>query len=568
MLRAIVRTVMGRVFVNGLLQQLSAFGVGRLTAIFGLAAGVAAALVYFSSAVGGGSQALLYAGLDPAEAAATGQVLDQANIPYEIREGGTALYVARDQVDEARVRIATGGPIAGASVGYEIFDQQDSFGQTSFVQNINAKRALEGELARTIQSLNYVSSARVHLNLPERRLFVRDQIDPTGAVTISTRGTLNSEQIRVIRNLVASGAGLDANNVSIADDRGRLLASASDDQTGTSIAMDERQASIEAQMRQNILDIVEGVVGPGAARVQVTAELDRQRIEENSQTFDPEGAVLASRQRSEETSSDTDGSSRNAVSASENLPDNATDGATGPASESNRQVSNETVNFSISSTRRQQITEAGAIRRLSVAVAVDGILETLEDGTTQWRARSDEEIAQIEALVRSAMGFVDEPGIRQDLLTVTQMEFARADPLLGTAATGGFSFNKNDLLRGAEILVMFITAVLIIFLVARPLVKGAGSTPMPQGLALAGAGAGGGGGMLDTANAPTALPAAASDIPAALPGGDGTGTASSMIDIEKIDGQVKASSIKKVVGIVEAHPEESISILRSWLHET
>ncbi|WP_300530053.1 flagellar basal-body MS-ring/collar protein FliF [Maricaulis sp.] len=554
--------------MNGLLQQLSAFGVGRLAAIFGLAAGVAAALVYFSSAVGGGSQALLYAGLDPAEAVATGQVLDQANIPYEIREGGTALYVARDQVDEARVRIATGGPITGASVGYEIFDQQDSFGQTSFVQNINAKRALEGELARTIQSLNYVSSARVHLNLPERRLFVRDQIDPTGAVTISTRGTLNSEQIRVIRNLVASGAGLDANNVSIADDRGRLLASASDDETGTSLAMDERQASIEAQLRQNILDIVEGVVGAGAARVQVTAELDRQRIEENSQTFDPEGAVLASRQRSEESSSDTDGNNRNAVSASENLPDNGTEGENGPTSESNRQVSNETVNFSISSTRRQQVTEAGAIRRLSVAVAVDGILETLEDGTTQWSARPDEQIAQIEALVRSAMGFVDEPGVRQDTLTVSQMEFARADPLLGTAAAGGFSFNKNDLMRGAEILVMFITAMLIIFLVARPLVKGAGSTPMPQGLALAGAGAGGGGAMLDTPNAPTALPSAAADIPAALPGGDGMGSASSMIDIEKIDGQVKASSIKKVVGIVEAHPEESISILRSWLHET
>ena len=113
---------------------------------------------------------------------------------------------------------------------------------------------------------------------------------------------------------------------------------------------------------------------------------------------------------------------------------------------------------------------------------------------------------------------------------------------------------------------MFITAVLIIFLVARPLVKGAGGAAMPQGLALAGAGASGA--MLDTPNAPTALPAASSEIPAALPGGDGMGSATSMIDIEKIDGQVKASSIKKVVGIVEAHPEESISILRTWLHET
>ena len=151
--------------MNALFEQIRAFGVGRLTAIFGLAAGVAAALVYFSSAIGGGSQALLSAGLDPAQAVAAGQLLDQANIPYEITEGGTAIYVARDQIDAARVRIAADGPIGG-SAGYELFDSQDSFGQTSFVQNLNAKRALEGELARTIQSLNYVRSARVHLNLP------------------------------------------------------------------------------------------------------------------------------------------------------------------------------------------------------------------------------------------------------------------------------------------------------------------------------------------------------------------------------------------------------------------
>lgn len=193
--------------VNALLDQFKAFGAGRLTAIFGLAVGVAVALVYFSGAIGGSSQSLLYSGLDPAEAASTSQLLDQANIAYEIREGGTAIYVARDQVDEARVRVASSGPLSGASVGYEIFDRQDNFGQTSFVQNLNAKRALEGELARTIQSLAFINSARVHLNLPERRLFARDQQQPTAAVTVSTPQRLNSEQIRVIRNIVASGAG-------------------------------------------------------------------------------------------------------------------------------------------------------------------------------------------------------------------------------------------------------------------------------------------------------------------------------------------------------------------------
>ena len=168
--------------------------------------------------------------------------------------------------------------------------------------------------------------------------------------------------------------------------------------------------------------------------------------------------------------------------------------------------------------------------------------------------------------MRSAMGYVNEPGIRQDSLTVSQIEFARADPLLGSEATGGFSFNKNDLLRMAEIGVMFITAVLVIFLVARPLIKGAPATvAAPSGLALATAGAPAA--SLDTANAPTALPTGGAAAPAALPSAGG-GSADSLIDIEKIDGQVKASSLKKVASIVESHPEESISILRTWLHDS
>ena len=547
--------------MNALFDQLRTFGIGRLAAIFGLAAGVAAALVYFSGNVGSGSQSLLYSGLDPAAAAAAAQLLDQANVDYEIKEGGTAIYVPRDQVDEARVRVASGGPLSGASVGYEIFDREDSFGQTSFVQNLNAKRALEGELARTIQSMAFVTSARVHLNLPERRLFARDQQAPTAAVTISSNTTLNGEQVRVIRNIVASGAGLEPNHVSLADDRGRQLASVGGEGSATSVMMDERQTGIESQLRQNILNLVEGVVGTGAARVQVTAELNRRSVSESSETYDPDGSVVQTRDRHSETSLDQDGAGGNRVSASENLPDADSSGGTNSGNTSNREITNDVVTYATSSTTRTQVTEAGAIERLSVAVAVDGVLETQEDGSVVWRQRPQAEIDQIEALVRSAMGYVNQVGGRQDTVTVTQMEFARADPLLGTSATSGLSFSKSDIMRVAEIAVMFITALLVIFLVARPLVKGAGGSAMPAGLALAGGGAGGGGGgRIEGAAPPMALPGAnpAAHTDQAAPGG---------IDISKIDGQVKASSVKKVASIVESHPEESISILRTWLHE-
>ena len=547
--------------MNALFDQLRTFGIGRLAAIFGLAAGVAAALVYFSGNVGSGSQSLLYSGLDPAAAAAAAQLLDQANVDYEIKEGGTAIYVPRDQVDEARVRVASGGPLSGASVGYEIFDREDSFGQTSFVQNLNAKRALEGELARTIQSMAFVTSARVHLNLPERRLFARDQQAPTAAVTITSNTTLNGEQVRVIRNIVASGAGLEPNHVSLADDRGRQLASVGGEGSATSVMMDERQTGIESQLRQNILNLVEGVVGTGAARVQVTAELNRRSVSESSETYDPDGSVVQTRDRHSETSLDQDGAGGNRVSASENLPDADSSGGTNSGNTSNREITNDVVTYATSSTTRTQVTEAGAIERLSVAVAVDGVLETQEDGSVVWRQRPQAEIDQIEALVRSAMGYVNQVGGRQDTVTVTQMEFARADPLLGTSATSGLSFSKSDIMRVAEIAVMFITALLVIFLVARPLVKGAGGSAMPAGLALAGGGAGGGGGgRIEGAAPPMALPGAnpAAHTDQAAPGG---------IDISKIDGQVKASSVKKVASIVDSHPEESISILRTWLHE-
>lgn len=549
--------------MNAFFEQLRAFGVGRLTAIFGLAAGVAAALVYFSGSVGGGSQSLLYSGLDPADAAATSQLLDQNNIDHEIGEGGTAIYVASNQVDEARVRVAAGGPLGGASVGYEIFDQSDSFGQTSFVQNINAKRALEGELARTIQVLSIVNSARVHLNMPERRMFTRDQQEPSAAVTITARGSLTAEQIRVIRNIVASGAGLEVNQISLSDDRGRLLASASDNEAAGSAMMDERRTAVEADLREKILNVVEGVVGVGAARVQVTAELDRESITRSSEAFDPEGSVLLSRNRNEDLTNDQDGGSRNQVSASENLPNTGeSSGATGNSSV--RETSSDVTSYAVSSTTTTQIIEAGAIERLSVAVAVDGVLETLEDGTTQWTERSAEELQNIEALVRSAMGFTDIVDVRQDSLTVQQFEFARTDPLLGSPASSDMNFTKNDIMRAAEILVMFISAVLVIFLVARPLVKGASGVAMPQGLALAGATAGG---ALPAAAAPAALPTSGAEPAQAALASAGAAPADSSIDISKIDGQVKASSVKQVASIVEQHPEESVSILRTWLHE-
>ena len=544
--------------MNAFLEQLARFGPARLIAIFGLTAGAAAALVMFTMSMNGSNEALLYSGLEPADATAVAQRLDQAGIDYTLREGGAAVYVNARAVDEARLRVASEGPLGFGSVGYEIFDQTDALGTTSFVQNVNARRALEGELARSINALAVVSGARVHLVLPERRLFSRESEDPSASVVLTTRGELTQAQVATIRNLIATAvSGLTPGRITIADQAGRLLASPSAEDTATAAALEGRRSNVEADLRAKILDVVEGVVGPGGARVVVTAELSRERFTESSERFDPEGQVLRSTETSEERSSDQDGSNDALVSASENLPE-ADDAAAagGPASISTSDRQSEIRNFEISTTNTTRVREAGGVERLSVAVAVDGVTESAEDGAATWRPREEAEMAEIRELVAAAMGFSQARG---DTLEVRNLRFERPDLTLGTPAPEGFSLGQLDYMRIAEIVVLFLTALVIVFLVVRPLIKGVTAPAGPAG-ALATAG---GGGALASSAAQAVLPedGSAGALPAPDPADEET------IDIAHIDGQVKKSSVRKVSGLVKDHPEESLSILRTWLHE-
>jgi len=564
--------------VNALLEKIAEFGVMRLAAVFGLTAGAAIALVFFVNAMNGEGDALLYSGLEPQDAAAVTASLDQANIPYSLREGGSAVYVATGRVDEARVRIASDGPLSFGSVGYEIFDETDALGTTEFVQNINAKRALEGELARSLQALDVVASARVHLVLPERRLFSRETEQPSASVIVETRGPLTPGAVATIRNLVSTAvAGLEPTQITIADGSGRLLASPADGDAASAAALDDRRASYEDELERKIRGVVEGVVGPGAARVVVSADLARESLSRSRTIFDPDGQVLRSQMTEESTERSSDTEPLGGVSASENLPE--ADGADEPSSVSTRDLDStrEERNFEISRTDETLIREAGDVQRLSVAVVVDhvGTPQIGEDGqpvldetgrpAMTYAPRAAEEIAEIERLVQAAMGYVfeepAEPGqdVRQDRLTVSQMRFNRIDPMLGTPAAAGFDFARLDVMRIAEIIVLLVTVLLIILLVARPLVKGVVGEGGGRA-ALAGAG--------DAPMLPMGLPAEAMDGAPAAAIEAMTAAGGDNVDIARIDGQVKKSSIKKVSEIVEGHPDETMSILRNWMHES
>jgi len=261
------------------IESLQKFGIGRLAAIIGVSAAVAAALIALTFNLGKSPQALLYANHDLKEASSITQGLDQANIKYDAKGDGSTIFVSRDKVGSTRMLLAGKGLPSSGSVGYEIFDQTNALGQTDFVQNLNRQRALEGELARTIRSQDWVNFSRVQLSMPKRELFEEAPQPPTAAVTIGVTGrTPNAEQVRALQNLVASAVpGLSPEKVTIVDQKGKLLGGGQDgDALGA--AGDERRTEVEESIRRKVRDLIEGVVGPGKVRVNVTADLDLSQV--------------------------------------------------------------------------------------------------------------------------------------------------------------------------------------------------------------------------------------------------------------------------------------------------
>jgi flagellar M-ring protein FliF len=547
--------------VDRLLEGLQRFGIGRLAAIIGVSAGVAAALFALVLNVGTEPKSLLYSNLDLKEAASITQALDQAGIKYEAKGDGSTIMVARDKVASTRLMLSSKGLPTSGSVGYEIFDNANALGQTDFVQNLNRQRALEGELARTIRSLDGVNFARVQLVLPKRQLFEEETEAPTASVVIGVAGREPApEQVRALQNLVAGAVpNLKPERVTIVDQNSKLLGGGDGQGAAGQIADDQRSAT-EEKIRKRIKELVEGVVGPGKARVQVTADLDMSQITTQEEKFDPDGQVVRSTQTVEENAKQNQPETSGQVGASANVPGTPGASTTTNASASGR--TEETTNYEISKTTKTTVEAPGAIKKLSIAVAVDGVTTPGAKGKPDaYAPRTAQEMQYIDQLVRSAAG-VD--ASRGDQVSVVNVRFQRDPAAEGATATGSklMDFDKNDLMRGGELAVAGLVAALIIFFVVRPLLSAAGGGP--AGFGGLPALAGGGGGAAQAAFAQLGHEGGGGAL--ALPS-PGNSEVEQRIDIAKIEGQVRASSVKSVSEFVEKHPEESVSILRSWLHE-
>ena len=560
--------------MKGLLAGLRAFGPARLVALAAVALaclGLLGAMVLRNASPPMG---LLYADLDLREA---GQVTDQltrARIPFETDTSGSRIMVPADQVARARMMLAKDGLPSGGSIGNELFDRADGLTASAFQQGINQARALEGELARTIRSLQGVRTARVHLVLPRREPFARDRQEAQASVVLGMNGAarLDRDGVQAVVNLVAAAVpGLKPQNIAIVDSRGNLLARAGQPVGAVAAAQaaEEMRHGAETRLARAVEEMLERTVGPGRVRAEAAIELDYDQVRETHERFDPEGQVIRSQQSSTGNSRNTEAPQN--VSVQNNLPN--AEPATGSAG-SQEQKSDETTNYEISKTVRTVVREQPQMKRLSLAVMVDGVALPGADGKPVWSPRPEEELSRIASLVRSAVGFDEKRG---DKVEVVSMRFTTPEEPSDPAAIPFWArIGTPEMMRLGETGMMALVALLALTLVFRPMVLRL-TMAVPRGTASATVGADGvaiplqAGGVAGTAlaGAPGA-PGGALPAPgtAGAAGGDyAPDSAEAMMQLANVQGELRAASIRRVTELVQRHPEASLAMIRGWIAE-
>ncbi|HXF89973.1 MAG TPA: flagellar basal-body MS-ring/collar protein FliF [Xanthobacteraceae bacterium] len=533
-------------------EFLKSLGPGRIVAMGAVTIALVAFFAYLMLRVTAPQMTPLFTDLSPEDSSSIIKDLERQGIPYEIRQDGATILVAKDRVGRLRMKLAESGLPKGGGVGYEIFDKTDVLGATNFVQNINHLRALEGELARTIRAIDRVQAARVHLVLPERALFSRDRPEPSASIVLRVRGQLEAQQVRAIRHLVASAVnGLKPQRVSVVDEAGRLLADGnSDGIAGIGAQADERRIAFERRLREQVEAIVNSVVGPGRSHVQLTADFDFNRITQTSDRYDPEGRVVRSSQTREEVSGVEN--REGPVSIGNELPGAAQPRAEGAPGRDQNRKTEEVVNYEISRTTKTEVIEGGRINRISVAVVVDGRHTKNDKGEPVYEPRSKEEIDRIAALVRSAIGFDAKRGDQVEVVNLRLAELPQNPISEPTGLMSYLQFTKDDIMRAVELLIMALLAVIVILMVVRPMLRRI-MTPAPPVAA----------GAADAAAVTLTEPVAGAPQPPAVP----PSKTAKMIDIAQVQGQVHAQSVQRVGELADKHPNETVSIIRSWLHE-
>ncbi len=535
--------------MNNFWQSIKNLSPGRLASLSAIIIFLISFFAYIATQMNSVDYAVLYTDLELEDAKQIVGRLEASNIKYRLAKNGTEVLVPQDQVNKMRVDTAELALASkGSNVGYEIFDNTDALGSTNFVQNINLIRALEGELARTIRSVDNIKSARVHLVLPKREMFSREEQAPSASVVIKTqKGKLDLKEIQSIQKLVAAAVPkLDVKNVAIVDNAGNLLTNNYDDEQTLNNATNEAlRLDQERKMAKNIETLLEKTVGHGKSQAQVNIEMDFDQVVTNEEIYDPDSQVVRSQATiTEEGLSNT---GEQPVTVAQNIPNGDTV-TSGSNILNQNSKTEETINYEISKVVRNKVKNAGTVKRLTVAVMVDGIYEKDAEGKMVYRDRTREEMEQLTALVKSAVGY---DANRGDVVEVENMKFVtmaeEADILREVLI---FGFTKDELIRIAEGLGVAIVAILVILLVIRPLINNAFDSGNQFGS----------GGRLLGENPDDDNLLLSNFL------NENDAELDELVNINKVDGRIKVSSLKKINDIIEKNPDAAVNIIRSWLY--
>ena len=549
--------------VKRFLESLKALGVARLLGIAGVGLAVLGIIAFV--ALRGVSQpmALLYSDLELQDSSQVAAALDKLHVSYQLKDNGSEILVPSDQVDRLRLAMAHDGLPTGGSVGYEIFDRSDSLTSNQFQQQMDQLRALEGELERTIRTIRGVRNARVHLVLAKRQPFEREQQEAKASVVIAMAGAqrMDDEEVQAIVNLVATAVpGLKTQNISVIDSRGELLARPGrSGPDGAGVGDTDPRRAIEQRLEESVEEILGRTLGPGHVRAEATVEMDFDRVNETQELFDPDKQVVRRQQTVSDSSKSTE--PQPSVSVQNNLPNPDTQNGSASGTATNHQEEN--TSFEIDKTVRTVVHDMPSIKKISMAVLVDGTTTPGPNGKPVWRELTPAELDRVATLVKSAVGYDAKRG---DTVDVENMRFSESEDLANQGSPSAWlQFRTADLIWLATLGIIALVALFALGFVIRPLALklATGLLPAPAEPPLTSALAAPQDGtatpLLTDASVTTENLLLAGNAPA------DTDDKETMLNVANIQGAMRASSLRKLSEKVEDQTDASLMVLRGWL---
>lgn len=526
----------GRERVEQMLANLKDLGPRRLVALAAVAIATLIVVGVGASYLAKPQREVLYTGLDREDVTRIGGVLSDAKISFDVAADGSAILVNHADTAPARMLLAENGLPRSPNAGYELFDEIGSFGLTSFMQEVTRVRALEGELARTIQGMQGVSAARVHLVMSDRGSFTRQQRPASASVVIRTDGAKGDASSDAIRHLVAGAIpGMEMGGVTVLDTRGAVLASGDDPQNQSSGRLSRLQKETNTALEEQIRKTLVPFLGVQNFTVSVTSRLNIDQLRENETTFDPEGAVPVSRRSVREEESAQNSNLDEPVTVQQNIPQEELPTAGGTDTREDKTRREELTNFNVPSKTVERIRDGFTVERLSIAVLInqDRLVANAEDDNG---VPVDAQIGDIEALVRTAAGFSADRG---DQLKVATVPFApERDALDAVPAEGWLATINRQFGTIVNAGIVLVVAVLLIWFGLRPAVRALMAQPKTRD--------------------------AMGDLIAAA--GDGSGSPEEEFNlIESLKAKMGKTPQTRLEQVVDYDPEKAAGLLKQWL---